>query len=109
MVAMPHPTSSAGMTHRGEIRVSNKLDGIWPITYPTVQIDVPDILCQFSPYLQIKIKNLLVTSSLLYIPRSSFMPLKNALLILLWSIFFKKYPILAKVKMKASTLNKSFR
>jgi hypothetical protein len=49
IVASPHPTSSEGMTHRGETLVNNKLDGIWPITYPTVQIDVPVKVVSKSP------------------------------------------------------------
>lgn len=31
---------TVGMTIRGDSLVNSKFDGIWPITYPTFQIDV---------------------------------------------------------------------
>lgn len=41
IVAIPQPTSREGMTQRGDTLVNRRFDGIWPMTYPTVQIDVP--------------------------------------------------------------------
>lgn len=64
-----------GMTQRGDTRVRSRLDGICPMTYPTVKIEVA------------------VTSWLPYIDKSSSMPLRKALLMLYRSRFLRKYPI----------------